>query len=503
MSITRQASYRPEGPGETQGKLVSFSDAMPTASEAERTLLGTIFTDAINDRPDAPNLRAALAEGIGPRHFQSSPHRRIFEAMRSLLIEKLPVDVVGVWQFIAADQGSLDAELRQCVLDLSRDGVSSLHLRSAIDQLKKCEASRLLARAALELIEGINANDNERQAEARRQIASAGQEHLGGLPRICSAAELVTRDCPAPPVLISGLLHRGAKLLLGGGSKTYKTWCLLDLAISVASGTEFWGLPTTPGRVLFLNFEIQEPFFRMRIIAIAKGKDLEPTTFGPNLDIWTLRGHATDLSKLTPQIIAQAAGRDYSLIIIDPVYKCLGERDENAAGEIAGLLNEVEALAVKTGAAVAIAHHFAKGNASGKDSKDRVSGSGVWARDPDSIVTITPHEAEGAFTIDCTLRNFAPRPSFCVRWDWPLMRADNDLDPAALKQLGRPAGHTTANLLETLPVSGATYTEWRTLALQSGMSESTFKRLTKALREAGSVTSLQGRYCRTGKGGLA
>jgi len=165
------------------------------------------------------------------------------------------------------------------------------------------------------------------------------------------------------------------------------------------------------------------------------------------------------------------------------------------------LLNEVEKLAHRTGAAVVISHHFAKGSAAGKDSKDRVSGSGVWARDPDALVTITPHETEGAFTIEATLRNFAPREAFVVKWEWPLLRPSGDLDPTQLKQApgGRPREHTAASLLATLPDEGATFTAWRDIAVKSGFTESTFKRLSRELRETNDVATINGLYCRTGR----
>lgn len=45
--------------------------------------------------------------------------------------------------------------------------------------------------------------------------------------------------------------------------------------------------------------------------------------------------------------------------------------------------------------ALVYADHFSKGNQAGKKAIDRISGSGVTARDPDAIVTITELEDEG------------------------------------------------------------------------------------------------------------
>jgi hypothetical protein len=106
----------------------------------------------------------------------------------------------------------------------------------------------------------------------------------------------------------------------------------------------------------------------------------------------------------------------------DPAYKVLGNRDENANGEIADLMNELEALAQKTGAALVVAHHFAKGDSTAKSAIDRMSGAGAWSRDPDSIIVLTPHEEENCFTASTILRNLPQVPEFVLQWDYPLMR---------------------------------------------------------------------------------
>jgi AAA domain len=99
---------------------------------------------------------------------------------------------------------------------------------------------------------------------------------------------------------------------------------------------------------------------------------------------------------LLPKFRSRIRDQVHALVIIDPTYKLLGTADENSATDISALLNMVESLAVSTGAAVAMAGHFAKGNASAKESIDRISGSGVFARDPDSLIIFTKHEQENA-----------------------------------------------------------------------------------------------------------
>jgi len=107
----------------------------------------------------------------------------------------------------------------------------------------------------------------------------------------------------------------------------------------------------------------------------------------------------------SPASLAELPGSVPSAENLAVTYKLLGAADENSATDITALLNMVESLAMHTGAAIALAGHFAKGNASGKEAIDRISGSGVFARDHDSLVVFTKHEQEGAFVMDLVLRN--------------------------------------------------------------------------------------------------
>ena len=54
---------------------------------------------------------------------------------------------------------------------------------------------------------------------------------------------------------------------------------------------------------------------------------------------------------------------------------------------LADLMNALRKLANKSKAAIVFAHHSSKGNQSGKESQDRISGSGVWGRAVDIKVS--------------------------------------------------------------------------------------------------------------------
>jgi hypothetical protein len=270
------------------------------------------------------------------------------------------------------------------------------------------------------------------------------------LPKPIDAAEFLATPMELPDQLVEGILDKGCKFALGGASKAKKTWTLLDLAISVATETLWLGRRTKKGKVLFLNFEIRTAHWQQRLkkVARAKGVELQPG----QIVLWNLRGYAGDFRILIPKIVEYARSQGFDLIIIDPIYKiyCTGA-DENSTGDMAELMNGLERIAVQTGAAIAYGAHFSKGNQSQKNAIDRISGSGVYGRDPDALLIFTEHDEPDAFTVEPILRDFAPVEPFVVRWEFPLMHRADDLDPAKLKQVaGRKKAHDPKKLLTAI-----------------------------------------------------
>lgn len=303
-----------------------------------------------------------------------------------------------------------------------------------------------------------------------QQEAEQVNELIGKIPEWTSADEIPVDlnklIMQRYPVLIDGLLHRGTKMVLGGGSKSYKTWTLLNLAACVASGTPWFGRECvqTGKDVIFLNFEVPHEFFLQRVKSVCEAMGID---FPHNLKVWSLRGVCNDLSVLL-QVIDQRMQKDnLAMMCIDPIYKALGDRDENSAGDIGLLMNEVEALVEKTGAAVAFGAHYSKGNQAEKDPLDRISGSGVFARDPDTIMGLTAHEEDNCFTVHAALRNFSGIDPFVVKWDFPLFRLQDDLNPNDLKKQGQKTCKNDIIQLLSEQSGGLTKSELRDLIVNN------------------------------------
>jgi hypothetical protein len=447
------------------------SAPLPRDEAAERLVAGILM--------HRPELVTVVSDaGIEADHFLDS------RLMRALIPRALAGEGTSFLDIIHLLPEDIRPLASQCEIEAA-PLVSNLG--EYLERLKSAWRSRELRRLAQDIESGRFGEGDLAAASERFQRIEHGTPSDGlRLPSIVDASRFVATETVLPPEIIEGVLHAGSKLVLGGGSKSFKTWSLIDLGVSVATGVEWWGFTTMRAPVLFVNFEVQPAFFARRIREVCEAKDivLKPGQF----DVLNLRGYAADAATLLPAITHRMARRKYALAIIDPLYKLLGGRDENASSDMADLMNSIERLAVKTGAAVAFGSHFAKGNAAGKDSIDRISGSGVFARDPDSILTMTRHEQVDAFTIELTLRNQPPHEPFVVRRRHPLMERDGRLDPAKLKQPGgRAATYSEDDLLglltEAMPTS-----RWQAVCEESeGISPRTFYRLRKQLEKSGRI----------------
>lgn len=310
------------------------------------------------------------------------------------------------------------------------------------------------------------------------------------LPETRDFFDFLSEPLSRPPELVHGLIHKGSKIMLAGGSKSFKTWSFIDLAISVANGTPWWGFDTERGDVLYINFELQDAFFQERVREICHAKELAFES--GRADYLGLRGHTGDINRVAKAVVEQARTRDYSLIIFDPIYKILGGRDENNVAQMTELLNILDEIARLTGGAVLYGHHFPKGDQTEKSSIDRASGSGAFSRDADTIITMTGHGTADSFTVDCTLRNFPPVEPFVVRRAHPLMIRDDSLDPRFLRRQSRAS---TANLryeneelVALLDAGAMPFGAWFEAAAERyGISRAQFSRRRKEMSEGGLV----------------
>ena len=304
-------------------------------------------------------------------------------------------------------------------------------------------------------------------SDAQALLAAPFTPSDDALPGFKRASDVAPSSIQLPEMIVDSLLHRGCKMVLAGGSKSFKSWSLIDLGLSIASGADWWGLPTRKGRVLYLNFELINGFFEQRLDSVCKARGF---TLPEDFLFWTLRNHCYDLEVISRVLTTRAKAQaiDIDLIIVDPIYKALGGLSENDAGDMGLLMENIEKLGKDLDAAVVFGAHFSKGVQSGKEAIDRMAGSGVFARDPDVILTMTRHEAKGSFVVESELRYLPDIPDFVVSWEFPIMRPDDSKDPeeifgAAIQEKGKSSkvDFGAVDLFDLLPVQGLQDSAWK------------------------------------------
>jgi hypothetical protein len=431
------------------------------------------------------------ARVLAPEAFCNPINRKVFVHLVTAHQSGIPADLISFTQSLR-DEGILDkiggaSYLTELQTFAASDGFLDHYIEVVSEKHTQREIVKL----------GQSITSETTAAEIRAKLDAIEPNGSGdGLPEIQSVSELISKPIVLPEDIIEGLLHKGGKMVLGGGSKSFKTWQLIHLAVAVATGTDYLGFPTKIGRVLYINLELPESYFAKRCQTV---QDKRRVSSDGRFEVWNLRGHADQLANLLPKMIGRAGNGKYALIILDPIYKVFGEREENVAHHVTAVMNDLERLAVKSGAAVAFGAHFSKGNQAGKESIDRISGSGAFARDPDSIVILTKHEEDDAFTVETTLRNHPSIEPFVVRWRFPLMERDEMLDPNRLKQaIGRPRAATQMQILDLLAEKPLKAVEWQKLAREEyGIAASTFYEIKGELSQRGTIKSIAGLFSKT------
>lgn len=458
--------------------------SLPRSEIAEQGVLGCVIQD--------PSGIETVSKRIaGPSAFYDIRHRTVWITLQKMA-NNGGIDLLTLTQKLG-DAKQLEAiGGAGFLVDLTNATPSVLNLPHYLDIL--CEKHDL--RRTIQTCEELagHAYKDITDATSVEQYLRAAADRMASrksrLPSITDSLALSEADLPIPLEIVQGVLHQGTKFAIGGGSKTCKTWVLLDLALSVSHGVDWLGFPVQKSPVLFLNFEIPEPFMRRRLIKLAKTKGI--TLQSGQLDIWNLRGYDAPFDQILPAISREIKSRGYSLIVLDPIYKMYGNLDENKAGDIARLMNSLERLTVETKASLAFAAHFSKGNQSQKESIDRISGSGVFARDPDTILTMTAHEDPNCFVLDGSLRNLPPLTPFVIKWTYPIMEKQSEADPAALKKIGgRPKAYDEEKIALLLAPASLLINDWIKLANEElGVSRASFYRALCELRQAGRVMKM-------------
>ena len=261
-----------------------------------------------------------------------------------------------------------------------------------------------------------------------------------GLPAFENLQTALHHVPPQSPAVIEGVLRKGHKMLLAGPSKAGKSFALIELAVCIASGTPWLSrFGCQRGKVLYINLEVDPASCLHRFKDVCQALELPENDISamlPNVDVWNLRGYCVNWLHFVDICCSRVRREKYDVVIIDPFYK-LNAGSENDSYQMAQFANGLDRIANVNGASVIYCHHHSKGDQGWKNSMDRASGSGVFARDVDALLDIIELELppdrqrEGvtAWRIEGTLREFPSFEPVDVWFNYPIHVMER-FDPA-------------------------------------------------------------------------
>ena len=258
------------------------------------------------------------------------------------------------------------------------------------------------------------------------------------------------------PVLIDGFLRIGETMNIIAAPKTGKSWLVTQLAICVASGTEWFGHICTAGKVLLIDNELHEETSANRIPLVVEAmRKVNPNL--PNvddmIDVWNLRGKWKSIADLVAWLPKfKEAG--YRMIVIDAFYRALPkDTDENDNGSIASIYNLIDTFANKVGCSFVLIHHTSKGNQSQKSITDVGAGAGSQSRAADTHLILREHKDDGFLVLEAVVRSFPRQEPIVLQKAFPLMLPDYDRNPDDL------AGKAEAKPRQQSPVESVAEAE--------------------------------------------
>lgn len=255
--------------------------------------------------------------------------------------------------------------------------------RSKIDP-----ALKVAHREDLNIVPGMTINEAK---ETKKEIRAL---------EVYSASELYGKHLEAPPTIVRGAIPAGLSVL-AGAPKRGKSWLALALAIAVASGQTWLGMPTERGDVLYLDLESKPFRVQKRLSQLLVGQAPQSLYISHDCEkldsglLWQIQDWAQKVEKP-------------SLVIIDTLGRVDGEkkRNENAYQSDTRVLGELQGFALQNKLAILCVHHLKKATMGVTDPFEMISGSMGITGAADAVLLLAGKRGEVDSTLSITSRDF-------------------------------------------------------------------------------------------------
>jgi len=234
----------------------------------------------------------------------------------------------------------------------------------------------------------------------------------GDGPEVVVASDwLAQPDEPERPV-VHELVDCGDRVSVVGQSKARKSFYAKQLAVTIATGSDFLGVPTVRHRVLLINGEIRANPYKKRLRRMIAKLAIAPAGLDW-LHVVNAAEHADSPS--FDWIREQAKKHGAQVVVLDPFYLMVG--DESDQIEVKQAIREIKRFAADDMTLVMV-FHAAKGRIGDRQVIDRISGSGIFARDASTMISLCEHASEAdAVVVTPVTRNHPPKEPRTVRFE--------------------------------------------------------------------------------------
>ena len=264
----------------------------------------------------------------------------------------------------------------------------------------------------------------------------------------------------APPdFLIDRLFVRGSLGLLVAYGSSFKTWLGISLALAVATGSDWLGMPSKAGEACFIDFESGDYELRRRFHKIAKGHRYATPVAGFTFSSMPSMSLADDafFGALEPLM------RRFAVIVIDSLAAGSGGMNKNDA-RFAVPLNRLKAMANATGCVVVLIRHSRKAAGDGRtDPREMVRGTSAIFNAVDVQIGLSTDDEGRSVLRQTKARGGKCREPFTVSVDDVAEDAcrvtAGELPEEELAAAGKdPGGVTEAEVLAALEQAGTALT---------------------------------------------
>ena len=382
------------------------------------------------------------------------------------------------------------ADIGECMIFRPEDLV-----RSA-ENVRDYHLVKSRVHAAWKLQRTLEAGDDT--AEVMREIAALDSSSA---PLKREAFEFFRADqltgTAEPMDFVEGLLTEGGASVVYGPSNCGKSFWILDLAASVATGKHFRDeLEVDQGAVVYVALEGSHGATN-RIQAMKQAGRLQPDSplflcFAPVSLLE--RGHAESLAASAMQAAAES-GLPCRLVILDTLARAMAGGDENSGQDMTKAVQAIDVIRAATGAHVCVVHHC------GKDEARGARGHSSLRAAVDTEIEVSRPEGVTISTVRVTKQRDMPAGEplpFSLevielgtdRRDKPItsctVRHEDTMMATNRSKLGRKPEVNPDTLLELLPMP--TTSAWCKLAnAERGISKTSFYRSLEKLKTRNAV----------------